>query len=67
VGDEIEVVHADSSAQVATADAPLLGGHDGITCLSGRDLDDFQFIISTKDGFVLISLKPIDNRLNIIM
>ena len=26
VGDEIEVVHADSSAQVATADAPLLGG-----------------------------------------
>ena len=26
MGDEIEVVHADSSAQVATADAPLLGG-----------------------------------------
>jgi hypothetical protein len=26
VGDEIEVVHANSLAQVAMADAPLLGG-----------------------------------------
>ena len=26
VGDEIEVVHADSSAQVTTVDSPLLGG-----------------------------------------
>ena len=67
MGDEIEVVHADSSAQVATADAPLLGGHDGIACLSGRDLTDFEFISVTKDGFVPVSLKPIDNRCNIIM
>jgi len=41
VGDNVEVVHADSSAYVATADAPSLGGHDGIACLSGRDLSDF--------------------------
>jgi hypothetical protein len=67
VGDEIEVVHADSSAQVATANAPLLGGHDGIACLSRRDLIDFEFISVTKDGFVPVSLKPIDNWLNIII
>ena len=41
VGDNVEVVHADSSAYVATADAPSLGGHDGIACLSERDLSDF--------------------------
>jgi hypothetical protein len=67
VGDEIEVVHADSSAQVVTVDAPLLEGHDGIACLSGHDLTDFEFISVTKDGFVPVSLKPIDNRLNIII
>jgi hypothetical protein len=67
VCDEIEVVHVDSSARVATTDAPLLGGHDGIACLSRRDLTDFEFISVTKDGFVPVSLKPIDNRLNIII
>jgi len=41
VGDNVEVVHADSSAYVYTTDAPSLGGHDGIACLSERDLSDF--------------------------
>jgi hypothetical protein len=54
VGDEIEVVHTDSLAQVAMADAPLPGGHDGIACLSGCDLTNFEFISVTKDGFVPI-------------
>jgi hypothetical protein len=58
------------------ADAPLLEKHDGIACLSGRDLivhlsgrdlTNFQFISVTKDSFVPVSLKPINNRLNIIM
>jgi hypothetical protein len=55
VGDEIEVVHADSPAQVSTVDASLLGRHDGIACLSGHDLTDFEFISVTKDGFVPVS------------
>jgi hypothetical protein len=67
VDDEMEVIHADSSAEVATTNTPLLRGHDGIACLSHRDLTDFQFISVTKDGFVPVSLNPIDNRLNIIM
>jgi len=67
VGDAVEVVHSDSSADVAVADAPTLGGHDAIACLSGRDLSSFEFISVTRQGFVPVSLKPIDNRLNIIM
>ena len=67
VGDAVEVVHSDSSADVAAADAPTLGGHDAIACLSGRDLSSFEFISVTRQGFVPVSLKPIDNRLNIIM
>jgi hypothetical protein len=27
------------------------GAYDGIACLSGRDLTDFEFISVTKDGF----------------
>ena len=67
VGDAVEVVHSDSSADVATADAPTLRGHDAIACLSGRDLSSFEFVSVTRQGFVPVSLKPIDNRLNIIM
>jgi hypothetical protein len=66
-GDAIEVVHSDSSADVAAADAPTLRGHDATTCLSGRDLSSFEFISVTRQGFVLVSLKLINNRLNIIM
>ena len=67
MGDVVKVVHSDSSADVATADAPTLGGHDAIACLSGRDLSSFEFISVTRQGFVPMSLKPIDNRLNVIM
>jgi hypothetical protein len=41
VGDAIKVVHSDSSADVAMADAPSLKGHDAIACLSSRDLSSF--------------------------
>jgi hypothetical protein len=68
VDDAMEIVYSDSSADVATADAPMLGGHDAIGCLSGRDFSNFQFISVTRQGgFIPISLKSIDNRLNIIM
>jgi hypothetical protein len=67
VGDAVEVVHSDSSVDVAATDAPMLGGHDAITCLSVRDLSSFEFISVIRQGFVPVSLKPIDNRLNIII
>jgi hypothetical protein len=43
VDDEVEIVHADSSAY-AMADAPLLGGHDDMICLLERNLDGFESI-----------------------
>jgi hypothetical protein len=63
----VEIVHSDSSADVATADAPALGGHDAFGCLSGKDLSGYEFISATRQGFIPVSLKPIDNRFNIIM
>ena len=67
VGDAIEVVHSDSSADVATTDAPMLEGYDAIAYLSGTYLSSYEFISVTKLGFIPISLKLIDNRHNIIM
>jgi hypothetical protein len=67
VGDAMEIVHSDSSADVATADAPALGGHDAFGCLSGKDLSRYEFISATRQGFVPVSLKLIDNWFNIIM
>jgi len=43
VDDEVEIIHADSSAYTTT-DAPLLGEHDDMICLSWRDLTSFESI-----------------------
>jgi hypothetical protein len=67
VGDAVEIVHLDSSVDVATAGAPALWGHDVFSCLSGKDLSSYEFISATRQGFVPVSLKPINNRFNIIM
>ena len=64
IGDEIEVVHGDTSSYIATADSNTLGVHDDIKCLSGLDLSDFEQISCTKDGFVPATLKPMENRLH---
>ena len=63
IGDEIEVVHGDTSSYIATADSNTLGVHDHIKCLSGLDLSDFELISGTKYGFVPPTLKPMENRL----
>jgi hypothetical protein len=67
VGDAIQVVHSDSLVHVIATNAPMLGGHDAIACLSGRDLSSFEFISVTRQGFVPVSLKLIDSQLNIII
>jgi hypothetical protein len=46
---------------------PCSGGHDAFGCLSGKDLSGYEFISATRQGFVPVSLKLIDNRFNIIM
>ena len=69
VDDEVEVVHADNSACVALADSLVDWQHPNATCLTGRDLSDFDFLSATKNGFVPVSLKLIGsirltNKLN---
>ena len=64
VDDEVEVIHADNSACVALADASVDWQHPNATCLTGRDLSEFDFLSATKNGFVPVSLKPVGgNRL----
>ena len=64
IGNEIEVVHGDTSSFIATADSNTLGVHDDIKCLLGLDLSNFELISYTKDGFVPTTLKPMENRLH---
>jgi hypothetical protein len=53
VGDAVEIVYSDSSANVAIADAPMLGRHDAIGCLSSRDLFGYEFISVTRQVLFL--------------
>jgi hypothetical protein len=59
-------VHADVSACVAMANS-LSWSHYNIKCLSGQDISDCDFVSVSKDGFISISVKPVDDRLNLIM
>jgi hypothetical protein len=64
VGDDVEQVHADVSAYIAVADAPVLWTYETATCLTGVDFSDYQFISIDKRGFIPIMLEPMENRLN---
>ena len=67
IGDEIEVVHGDASSFITTADSKFVGAHDNIKCLSGLDLTDYDLISCTKGGFVSVVLKPMENRLHLLL
>ena len=67
IGDEVEIVHGDTSSFVALADSDSISAHDNIKCLSGVDLSDYDLISCTNYGFVSAVLKPMDNRLNHLM
>jgi hypothetical protein len=41
VGDNVEQVHADASACIAVADAPVLWTYETATCLTGVDFSDY--------------------------
>jgi hypothetical protein len=64
VDDDIEQVHADVSACIAVADAPILWTYETATCLTGVDFSDYQFISIDKKGFIPVMLEPMENRLN---
>jgi hypothetical protein len=63
VGDDIEVVHIDTTACVAMTDSSIWT-HADVKCLLGLDLLDYNFPSVPKDGFVPIHVKTVENRLN---
>jgi hypothetical protein len=64
VGDDVEQVHADASACLTVADAPVLWTYETTTCLTGVDFSDYQFISIDKRGFIHVMLVPMENWLN---
>jgi hypothetical protein len=64
VGDDVEQVHADVSACIAVADAPVLWTYETATCLTGVDFSDYQFISIDKKGFIPVMIEPMENQLN---
>ena len=67
ISDEVEVVHGGTSSFIGAADSELIGAHDHIKCLSGLDLTNFDLINCTKEGFVSAVLKPLENRLYLLL
>jgi hypothetical protein len=59
-------VHADASACITTTDSSSWSHYD-IMCLSGQDILDCNFVSVSKAGFLPMSIKLVDDRLNLIM
>jgi hypothetical protein len=64
VGDDVEQVHADASACIDVANAPILWTYETATCLTRVDFSDYQFISIDRKGFIPVMLEPMENRLN---
>jgi hypothetical protein len=64
VGDSVEVVRADDSACVETAEPQGDLQEGQMKCLTGRDLLDYDYVNVGKDGSIPVSVKPtVMNRL----
>jgi hypothetical protein len=51
------VVHVDTAAQIALADATTDWQHGSVHCLSRKDLIGYDFLSISKEGFVPMSVK----------
>ena len=67
IGDEVEIVHGDTSSFIVAADSNSIGANDNVKCLSALDPSDYELISCTKEGFVTATLKPMENQLNHLM
>ena len=56
-------MHVDASACVAMADSPIWT-HDDVKCLTGLDISDYDFLSVSKNGFIPVTIKLIENWLN---
>jgi hypothetical protein len=59
VGDEVEVVHSDTSACVVVTDSSTMDNHENLKSLTGFDLSNLRIVDSTKDGLATVVMKPI--------
>jgi hypothetical protein len=66
VDEEVEIVHADVSVCVATTDSSSWSYYS-IKCLSGQDILDCDLVSVSKDDFIPVSVKPVDDQLNLVM
>jgi hypothetical protein len=62
VDNDDEVVHADTSACVAMVDSSIWT-HENVKCLPGLDLLDYDFLSVSKNGFVPVHVKLVENWL----
>jgi hypothetical protein len=60
VGDQVEVIEADTAMCVALMETPMEWQHNNMWCLTGRDLSGYDFISVERDSFVPIHVKPDD-------
>jgi hypothetical protein len=51
------VVHADASAYIPLADAMAGWQHLGAQCLSGKDITCYDFLSTSKESFMPVSVK----------
>jgi hypothetical protein len=58
IDDEVEVVHVDTSAYIALANATVDWQHGSAQCLSEKDLTCYDFLSISKEEFVHVSVKP---------
>jgi hypothetical protein len=61
IGDKVEVVPADEAACVAIADSEVDVEGGKMSCVTGRDLTEYDYVSVGKDGFIPISAKPTNN------
>jgi hypothetical protein len=59
IGDEVKVVQVDEEVCVAMAESQVNILEGKMECLSGIDLMGYDYISVGKNGFVLISVKPV--------
>jgi hypothetical protein len=57
INDEVDMVHVDTLAYIALADAMVDWQHGSAQCPSGKDLTCYDFLNISKEGFVPVSVK----------
>jgi hypothetical protein len=57
----VEVVQPDEDVYITVTESQVNIQGRKMKCITGRDLTGYDYVSINKDGFVLISVKPIIN------